>query len=317
MGRTVRVSDSEIADTPVRVLLTGARGFVGRHCLAKLVAKGHEVHAVSSVHQISRPGCQWHTVDLLNAIEVRTLISTVRPSHLLHLAWYTDHGTYWHAPENLAWVQASLGLMKEFADSGGQRIVAAGTCAEYDWSYEICKENTTPCRPSTLYGAAKHGTQLILNAWAKQANISSAWGRLFFLYGPGQPPSFLIPSIATSLLKGEQAVCSNSDLVRDYIYVEDAATALTSLLEGEVDGVVNIASGRALQIKDLALMIGDLLDKQDLIHFGKMPLGYSEPQRLIADVSRTKSELGFQPYFDVAQGLSMTLDHIKTSFKAI
>jgi len=317
VGRAVCDSNSEITNLPVRVLVTGARGFVGRHCLARLVANGHEVHAVSSVHQISSPGCQCHTADLLNAIEVRTLISTVRPSHLLHLAWYTDHGTYWHAPENLAWVQASLGLMKEFADSGGQRIVAAGTCAEYDWSYEICKENTTPCRPSTLYGAAKHGTQLILNAWAKQASISAAWGRLFFLYGPGQPTSFLIPSIATSLLKGERAICSSGDLVRDYIYVDDAAGALTSLLEGDVDGVVNVASGRALQIKDLVLMIGDLLDKKDLIHFGKMPLGFGEPHRLIADVTRMKSELGCQPSFDIAQGLSITLEYLKASFREV
>lgn len=301
----------------MRVLVTGARGFIGKHCLAILVEKGHDVHAASTVSHTSTPGCQWHRVDLLRAGEVSAVVKSVRPSHLLHLAWHTDHDTYWDAPENLAWVQASLSLMKEFADSGGQRIVLAGTCAEYSWSYEVCKEEITPCRPSSLYGAAKHATYLILNAWAKQANISSAWGRLFFLYGPGQPPSFLIPSIATSLLKGEQALCSHGDLVRDYIYVEDAAAALTTLLEAEVEGSVNVASGQDFRIKDLVLMIGDLLDKKDLINFEEKPLGSCKPQRLIADVSRMTSELGFQPHFDIARGLSVTLDHLKASLRTV
>jgi hypothetical protein len=67
-------------------------------------------------------------------------------------------------------------------------------------------------------------------------------GAAVFLYGPGQPHSFLTPSITTSLLKGAQAICSHGDLVGDYIYVEDAAVALTSPLEGEVNGSVNVAS---------------------------------------------------------------------------
>lgn len=316
MGRAVCDSNSEIADSPVRVLVTGARGFVGRHCLARLVAKGHDVHAVSTVHQRSTPGCKWHKVNLLNASEVRALFSSVRASHLLHLAWCTDHGTYWHSPENLAWARASLGLIQEFAISGGRRFVAAGTCAEYDWSYEICTEDTTPCRPSTLYGAAKHGTQLILNAWAKQAGISSAWGRLFFLYGPGQSRLCLVPSIVSSLLKGEQAFCSHGDLVRDYMYVDDAAGAFIGLLEGEIDGVVNVASGKTLKLKDLVLAIGDLLDQRALIQFINRPLTSGEPLQLIADVIRMESELGYQPHFDIGHGLSLTLEHFRAEMRA-
>ena len=129
VARVVRGSDSEITDSKVRVLVTGDRGFLGMYCLERPATKSHDVHAVSTVVQISTSVCQWHRVNLLKANEVRTLISAVRPSHLIHLVRYTDHGTYWHAPENLAWVHASLGLMQEFTDSGGQRIVAAGTCA--------------------------------------------------------------------------------------------------------------------------------------------------------------------------------------------
>jgi nucleoside-diphosphate-sugar epimerase len=120
VGRVVCGSDFEITDSKVRVLVTGDWGFLVMHCLERLATKSHDVHAVSTVHQISTSVFQWHRVNLLKANEVRTLISAVRPSHLIHLARYTDHGTYWHTPENLAWVRASLGLMQEFTDSGGR-----------------------------------------------------------------------------------------------------------------------------------------------------------------------------------------------------
>lgn len=311
MGRTVCDGNSKITSSLMRVLVTGARGFVGKQCLARLLEKGYELHAASTVYQLSTPGCHWHKVDLLESTEVRALFRVVRPSHLLHLAWYTEHDKYWHSHKNLAWVQATLGMMQEFVSAGGRRVVAAGTCAEYDWSHEFYSEYLTPCRPSTLYGAAKHGTQLMLTALAKRAGISAAWGRLFFLYGPGQSLLSLVPSVVRSLLNRQQALCDHGDLVRDYLYVDDAAAALVALLEGEIDGVVNVASGHALQLKDLVSTIADLLDQKDLIHFGKIPLGSREPKQLIADVSRMKSELCFEPEIDMTRGLRLTVDYLK------
>ena len=157
---------------------TGASGHIGRHCLEQLLIKGYEVHAVSSIPQPNKTGVQWHQVNLLDTCEAKALIRAVKPSHLLHFAWCTEHGRYWTAEENLNWINASFALMNEFAASNGKRFVAAGTCAEYDWSNELCSEFTTACRPATLYGAAKYSTHLLLEAWAKQTGLSSAWGRI-------------------------------------------------------------------------------------------------------------------------------------------
>ena len=241
----------------MKILLTGGRGFIGQHCITQLLAKGYEVHAVSSTPQSSTTGVQWHHANLLDTTETRALVRVVKPSHLLHFAWYTEHGTYWTARENLSWVQASFALMHEFAESGGQRFVAAGTCAEYDWSHDLCAEATTPCRPSTVYGAAKYSTQLLLEAWAKQIGLSSAWGRIFLLYGPGECPSRLAPSVINSLLRGEPALCTHGEQLRDFMYVADVAAGFVALLESEARGAVNIASGEAVPLKALVFSIAD------------------------------------------------------------
>jgi nucleoside-diphosphate-sugar epimerase len=98
-----------------RVLVTGATGFIGRQCLLPLLTSGYEVHAaVIDALPGEPPGVQWHRVDLLAPDQVTNLIAAVQPSHLLHLAWYAVPGKYWTSPENLPWVQASLGLLQSF-----------------------------------------------------------------------------------------------------------------------------------------------------------------------------------------------------------
>ena len=124
-----------------KVLLTGASGFVGRHCLPALVARGYEVHAVSSSATApadTPPGVRWHQADLLDGAQVSALLAQVRPRHLLHSAWYAVPGKYWTAPENFRWVRASLHLLQTFAAHGGRRVVVVGSSAEYDWHYGYC-----------------------------------------------------------------------------------------------------------------------------------------------------------------------------------
>src|SRR5437588_3229964 len=117
----------------VKVLVTGATGFVGRFVLERLRTSGAEVHACAR-RAGARGLAQWHEADLLTAGAPRALIDAVRPTHLLHLAWYSEPGTFWTSRENLRWLSTTIELLEAFADAGGQRFVGTGTCAEYDWS---------------------------------------------------------------------------------------------------------------------------------------------------------------------------------------
>ena len=270
-------------------------------------AKGYEVHAVSSIPRPNTDSVQWHRASLLDEGQTRALVRAVKPTHLLHLAWYTTPGKYWTAPENLDWVKGSLALMQVFSDSGGKRLVTAGTCAEYEWSHGVCVEDQTPLVPATLYGIYKHAMQLMQHAWCTQNGVSGAWGRVFSLYGPAEYPDRLVASVILALLRGEVATCGNGALVRDYSHAEDVAAAFVSILESPIEGPVNIGSGDGVSLHDLVEKIAVKLDGSKLIRYRPPSLLPStEPALLLPDVSRLLST-GWLKKFDIDRGLDDTI----------
>ncbi len=292
-----------------KVLLTGASGFIGRHCLEPLVRRGFEVHAVSSKEQrnFSRKKVQWHHADLHNAEHVLRIMVEVKPEYLLHLAWDVTPGFYWSSLENLRWVRTSLGLLQAFIDSGGSRVVMAGSCAEYDWEYGYCKETLTPLNPVTLYGVCKNALHNMAGTASIEAGLSSAWGRLFFLYGPGEHPDRLIPAVITSLLMGEEVLCTHGEQVRDYMYVKDAADAFCALLDSEVSGPVNIASGRPVILKDLIGRAAQLAGRPELVRLDALSAAADDPPLLLAETRRLKDVVGWQEQWSLDAGLKESL----------
>ena len=218
-------------------------------------------------------------------------------------------GTYWTSLENFRWVRASLDLFGAFAEHGGQRIVVAGTCAEYDWATgdELCTEASTPLAPATFYGACKHALRVMLEAFARQQALSAAWGRIFFLYGAHEHPDRLVASVIRALLRGVPAPCSHGRQVRDFLHVADVAAAFVALLASDVRGAVNIASGEAVALKDVIMEIGQRVDRGELIELGARPAPAGEPPRLVADVTRLRREVGWSPERTLQQGLEETI----------
>src|SRR5262249_4985499 len=147
---------------------------------------------------------------------VAAIINRVRPSHLLHLAWTTEPGSYWTSPDNVRWLEASLSLLRAFAAHGGERVVMAGTCAEYDWAEGICREYPTPLRPISVDGVCKNALREVSESLGTRLGLRTAWGRVFFLYGPHEHPRRLVASVIGSLLHGEPALCSEGTQRRDF-----------------------------------------------------------------------------------------------------
>ena len=299
----------------MKVLLTGASGFIGRQCLRALVHRGYDVCAASSQLRESE-GVEWRQVDLLDFDQVRELTASVRASHLLHIAWIATPGVYWTSLDNARWVAASVHLLHQFQQNGGGRVVMAGTCAEYQWNGELCSEETTPLLPGTLYGSCKHALHLVLRAFADQAGMSAAWGRIFFTYGPHEHPARLVPSVVGRLLLRRPAPCSYGAQVRDFLFVEDVADAFVALLASDVSGPVNIASGTPLTIRELVLQAAERLDAENLLRWGARPASAGEPPLIVADVARLRKEVGWVPQYDLARGLDATIHWWRRQFAA-
>lgn len=292
------------------VLVTGASGFIGLPTLGLLASGGEEVHALSTR---ARPpdvsGVRWHRVNLADRTAVERLMREVAPERLVHLAWHTEHGRFWRAPENVLWVQRSLQLIDAFVRCGGRRLVVLGTCAEYDWSGIAgpLSELASPLAPVSLYGTAKDALRRVASAYAQQEGVELAWGRLFFLYGPREAPGRLVPSVIRSLLAGEPIATGSGGQARDFMHVEDVAAAVVSLLDSPVIGAVNIASGVGVTVGQVVDLVVQMVGRPELVRLGGLPDRPDEPQLLLADVARLHDEVGFRPRWALADGLAATV----------
>lgn len=301
-----------------RVMVTGARGFVGSHIVPILTAHGHEVIAVVRAHHMGEPlrGERLVSCDLLSENAVSELLATYQPTHLIHLAWNTDPGRFWNDPVNVDWLAASLRLFRVFAHCGGRRFIGAGTCAEYDWSHSVLSETETPIRPCTLYGAAKAALGATLAKAASIEGLGFAWGRVFFLYGPGEKRGRLISDLFAALIEDRPALVSLGRQERDLMHVSDAAAALVALLESDVTGPVNIATGHCRPLAEFITAAAEIVGRPDLIRFGALPTPPSEPPRLAATTARLRDDVAFTPRFDLLSGIEDTYRWWRTNREA-
>lgn len=290
-----------------KILITGATGFIGRHVVPSLLNQNFEVHVVVNNRSFSSEGAYIHHKDLLNENDIGALINQVKPSHLLHLAWYATPGKFWNSEMNLNWVRSSLKLIQEFVNHGGQRLVVAGTCAEYDWNQGHCDELTTDLKPHSLYGSSKAALYHLLDAYAKEVHLNYAWGRVFFLYGPHEYKERLVPSIILKLLNKEDALCSHGNQIRDFMHVEDVAEAFVALINSQVQGAINIASGQNVSLKKVIAFISHQLDAIDKIKYGAIHATL-DPPLITANVQKLFNEVNWSPKYTLEEGLIHTIE---------
>lgn len=294
-----------------RILVTGASGFLGRHCVEALAQAGHHVIGLSR-SGLTLPGAADSIAcDLLDASLLNEAVRAADAEVLVHFAWHADPHERWQTLDNLDWVSASLALARAFAASGGRRFVFVGSCAEYDWSHELLAEAETPLRPATLYGAAKAATGLTLAAAACPLGISFAWPRVFFCYGPGEPPGRLVPDLIAGLSRGERVACTDGEQRRDFMHAADVGRAIAAIALSDAEGPINVASGEDVAVKELVGKVAAVLGKPELVELGALTRPAGDPARLAADIRRLKA-LGFVRHFELDRGVRDTMAAFRT-----
>ena len=297
-----------------RVLVTGAGGFIGRSSIAPLERNSFEVHAVLSPTAprghipAELKGVSTHVADLLSESQVDALLARVAPSHLLHFAWIATPGIYWQSADNFRWLSASQYLLREFRSQGGIRAVMAGTCVEYDWTKAgVCRETSSPMADestaSTPYAATKIALQKALAQFAREKQLSSAWGRIFFQFGPYEHADRLVPSVIRHLLKNQEALCTHGRQIRSFLHVADVGAAFAQLLASDIQGAVNIGSDERIALADLIGRIALQIGRPDLIRLGARSTLGDEPLLLVPDVHRLRDEVQFRPRLSLDEGI--------------
>lgn len=250
-----------------------------------------------------------HAIDLLDPEAARAVIERLQPRILVHCAWTTEYGTYWHDVENnQRWVAAGRHLARAFAASGGKRFTGVGSMAEYDWSApQPMSEAATPLAPATAYGRAKLALWRDLEELAGGGALSVAWARPFLVYGPNEDARRFVSYVASSVLAGRVANCGSGERLRDYMDVRDAGRAIAMLALSEVAGAVNIASGVPVTMGAVARAVGTLAGDARLVALGARADPDGDPAVLTAEIHRLRDEVGFSNRFSLEQGLADTV----------
>jgi nucleoside-diphosphate-sugar epimerase len=295
----------------MKILLTGGTGFIGRHVIERLIAGGDEVVAVrrprpSEERPCDDQGVAWRDCHLDDTTTLRELFQETRPDACLHLAWFTETGHYPSAPTNVDLLTASLSLIRIAGEEGCRRFIGVGTCAEYESTPGPLREDSR-VNPHTLYGASKLALRYLGEALSGQTGMDFAWTRIFYVYGPREDRRRVVPAVVNTLLDGRTFAATTGEQVRDFLHVEDVASAFVTLCHSPEQGVFNIASGQPTTMRSLLMAIAHEMNAPDGISFGAATKHTFDPPYIVGDVSRLQS-LGWRPQYTLRSGLLHTID---------
>jgi nucleoside-diphosphate-sugar epimerase len=298
----------------MRVLITGAAGFIGSQLTRLLVQEGAEVYA------LLRPQADpWRIRDLLPNLQVvegdllhpeqawLDSLGSIHPDSCFHFAWYAEPGIFLTSPLNLQYLSASLALAEGLAKAGCHKLVMAGSFSEYDQDLGYLSENSA-LKPNTPYGATKVALYQVLSLWAPAAGVEILWPRIFSVYGPGEHEKRFVPAVILAALRGEVTRLTPGEQLRDYQHVADAAAAVWAATQKGMTGPLNIGSGKPVAIGELAMRIGELLGHPELIHLGDLPYREGDPMFVCANTRLLQSSTGWKPKFDLQSGLGETIE---------
>ena len=308
----------------IRVLITGATGFIGSHLAERLVAEGAEVTLavepraskanVASILDKVRV----HEVDLREGQTVQRLVRECQPSKVYHLAavGVTDPGV---DPTLAAQVNVlgTLNLLEALSETNCDCFVNTGTCYEYGHNTPPMHEDQM-ADPINAYAASKSAAWLFCNMYHRTRGYPIVTVRPFTVYGPRQSERALIPQTIISALRGEDFEMTGGEQTRDFTYVDDVVEGYirASLSKKAIGQTINLGTGEERPIKDVVLKVLELMGSPVRPLIGALPYRPRDIRRLYSDSSKARELLGWQSQVSLEDGLRKTIAWYTEKFKA-
>lgn len=290
----------------MRVVVSGAAGFIGSHVVGELVDRGHSVDALvrpaGSHHRLdhfSQRVSVW-PVDLSVAGDVEAVLATTQPDAVMHLAWIATPGSYLHdRPGNLGALENSLRLVRLLDSPPTSRLVIAGSCLE---------RTAPPASPARepIYALTKRAFHDVASASNSDA-LSVACAHIFSVYGPDEDERRAIPSIIRALLRGQPVEVGAGLEQREYVHVADVASALVTILESDITESLDVCSGDPRTLRAVFEEIGRATGAGHLIRWGTRPAGADPGFGDAVGDPGTLAATGWRPRHTFTGGIESTV----------
>ena len=275
----------------MKIYVTGESGFIGSAFRTLAVRRGHVVSGMGRARLENPP---WEA------------IKRFAPDACLHTAWIANPGQYLTAEINRDYANWSIAFLRQMCALGTRHLVALGTCVEYAPSSAPLREGASPLGPTSPYAVSKDRVRQAMEADAGEGNCTFAWARIFYPYGVGEHPRRLSSIIAKSLMEDREVVLNTPASVKDYIYIDDVASALLAIAERGYNGPVNVGSGTGSEVRAIAATLAQLVGKSHLVREPDVASPDEYPF-VVADTSVLRG-LGWRPDVSLRDGLQKLIE---------
>jgi nucleoside-diphosphate-sugar epimerase len=295
-----------------KLLVTGGAGFIGRHLVRELCALGHSPVAVTrSLDRIDRDlgdldNVRWVEADLCSSEQVTALLQAEQPDVLFHLAGNRLGESDKRTDSNLL---SAANLFEASRDSSIKRIVILGSASEYGDQLGPLNEKL-PARPSSAYGISKAVVTKTALAMFEENGLPVVILRPFTVYGPHQPAEMFVAEATHCAVNELPFRMSAGTQQRDFVFVDDVVAAIiASASAAELEGkIINIGSGQARKLRDVAELIWRISETKAPLLIGERPASESDMHDTWADITRAQELLDWSPRTSLEDGLRTTIE---------
>ena len=280
----------------IKVLVTGATGFIGNYVIKALLNHGYKVIATSRNIEKARSNEWFSQVQYipcdLNVSQYNFFEFFQQPDLLIHLAWegLPNYQKLFHFEKNLF---SNYFFLKNILTKGLRKLAVTGTCFEYGIQNGALSENMET-KPNNPYGLAKDTLRKFLEQLQDTIDFEFKWIRLFYVYGKGQNPNSILSQLEQALENGQTFFnMSGGEQLRDYLPVEDVAEYIVKIaIQNRITGIINCCSGTPISIKDLVTKYLKKTNKRINLNLGHYPYPEYEPMEFWGDASKLTALIG-------------------------